>query len=245
MKMERERRNSSCFVCDRKRAARLPLICIYLVLFVLCVIKKQTVLFSRYSPRNSLSHTRIISLIKQQNNNDSVHVLYVFFFVLFSLCFFVCATTSIQNPGWILLLLRLDPRAVQGSITCCCRHPNDEGAMQLRKRRRRRRRKKRGREMTEREATKKRRKRHIQKLSLLCVCVCVLRRTKHTKLLLIVSGKREKKNACATVDEKKTLNFLRLYQKMQFHTGKRNSTYVFLFSRCYFFCSNLINFIKN
>jgi hypothetical protein len=30
----------------------------------------------------------------------------------------------------------------------------------------------------------------------------MLRRTKHTKLLLIVSGKREKRNGCATVDEK-------------------------------------------
>ena len=58
--------------------------------------------------------------------------------------------------------------------------------------------------MTEREAThretereKTRREKDTEKLSL----SCVLQRTKHTKLLLIVSGKREKRNGCATVDK--------------------------------------------
>jgi hypothetical protein len=61
------------------------------------------------------------------------------------------ATATPSNPGWLLLL---EPRAVQGSTICRCRHPDDEGVMQLRTRERRRR-EKRGREMTEREATKK------------------------------------------------------------------------------------------
>ncbi len=66
--------------------------------------------------------------------------------------------------------------------------------MQLRRRRRRR--EKRGRKMTEREATKKRRRRRrkTHREIVVAVRVCVLRRTKHTKLLLIVSGKtREEK----------------------------------------------------
>jgi hypothetical protein len=46
--------------------------------------------------------------------------------------FFLYVTASIKNPGWLLLL---DPRAVQGSIICRCRHPDGEGVMQLRTRR--------------------------------------------------------------------------------------------------------------
>ncbi len=87
--------------------------------------------------------------------------------------------------------------------------------------------------MTEREATKKKEeeeeeeeeKRHIQKLSLLCV----LRRTKHTKLLLIVSGKtREKKNGCATVDEKKDIEFCVFIRKCNCKYTT-NYTYVYLY----------------
>ncbi len=56
--------------------------------------------------------------------------------------------------------------------------------------------------MTECEVTKKKeeKKTHIE--IVVVVRVCVLQRTKHTELLLIVPGKREKKNGCATVDEK-------------------------------------------
>jgi hypothetical protein len=59
---------------------------------------------------------------------------YMFSFSFCSvLCFFVYAIASIQNPGW---LLSLDPGAVQGPITCSCRHPDGEGVMQLRRSRR-------------------------------------------------------------------------------------------------------------
>jgi hypothetical protein len=116
-------------------------------------------------------------------------VLYVFFFSLFCV-FFLYAIASIQNPGWLLLL---DPRAVQGPIICRCRHPDGEGVMQLRTRR------KKTRKRNDRAwSNKKKTHREI----VVVVRVCVLRRTKHTKLLLIVSGKREKKNGCATVDKK-------------------------------------------
>ena len=100
--------------------------------------------------------------------------MFSFFFCSFLRLFSSYPIMASEKPGCLLLF---DPRAIQGSVRCRCRHPVDEGLVQLRIRRCR------GRKMTKHDVkTTERRQRKKETVDI----VLTVENIKPTKFLLIV-----------------------------------------------------------